>query len=352
LSIPSVARGVNLIASDIARCNSIEFKNRKTEAYKGDASILLDDPHPSFTRDTFIQGMVSSMIVNGNGYAHITRDGQGRPVMLTMRPSEYIQPDVNTNTGLIEYTDFERGTIAAQDMLHFRGLVRDASYWYQTGQSLMQYAKTTLTNALLEQNGYNSALKNSAAPRLKLKHPARLSEQAGQRLRQQMSNYTGQGQGRVVLLEEGCDLDILSTKVETNTEARTHTLHEIARILGIPPVLLFSSEDSKWASIEAMRAYLSQCIRPLLATIADEIHNKLQRTSESFEFDPTPILFGAADDAARLSQLVNSGILTINEARSQLALGEIEGGNELRLPLNMSNSGGAENREPELEGTE
>ena len=79
-----------------------------------------------------------------------------------------------------------------------------------------------------------------------------------------------------------------------------------------------------------------QCIQPILTLIEEEMNRKLisptERDSIYIDFDETELLrTNKQSTATYLQLLVNSGIMTRNEARVQLGLNPVDGADKLSV---------------------
>jgi phage portal protein BeeE len=92
-------------------------------------------------------------------------------------------------------------------------------------------------------------------------------------------------------------------------------------------------------SVEETRAFAALSLQPFCARFANELQVKLltqaqQAQGYEIEFDLARMLVSPGEVAERSSKLVNGGIATTNEARNLLGLPDVEGGDELRIPVN------------------
>jgi HK97 family phage portal protein len=131
----------------------------------------------------------------------------------------------------------------------------------------------------------------------------------------------------------------ISQKDSDLIEALRFSVEEASRIYGVPPSMLGYSQHTSFATAsEERRAFLSSTLRPLLMRVADAFNAALLSDAErmagiSVEFDSSD--FGAGREMAEtISSLVNSGILSLNEARNKLSLIDVPGGDVPRVPSN------------------
>jgi HK97 family phage portal protein len=132
----------------------------------------------------------------------------------------------------------------------------------------------------------------------------------------------------------------ISQKDADLIEALRFSVEEASRIYGVPPSMLGYSQHTSFATAqEERRAFMSATLRPLQLRVADAFNQALLTEQErldglSVEFDSTD--FGAGRELAEtISSLVNSGVLTLNEARNKLSLVDVPGGDTPRVPANV-----------------
>lgn len=118
---------------------------------------------------------------------------------------------------------------------------------------------------------------------------------------------------------------------------------EIARIMNIPPEVLWS-EQSKYNSLsQKMTDFYTQCIHPLARHITEILEKSLLRPEERgrfvIKYDYTSLLESDIKEKTELLvKKFHAGILTLNEVREQLDLSNVENdveGNTRFLPSNL-----------------
>ncbi|MFF0949389.1 phage portal protein [Rhizobium leguminosarum] len=140
-----------------------------------------------------------------------------------------------------------------------------------------------------------------------------------------------------------------SAETMTSTDAqflenRVFQIDEIARILGVPPHLLFNLERATWGNAETMGAtFYELCIRFWLDRWTDALTTVLLTEDEQdthyFEFIVDDLMRAdAASRTANMTALVTNRIMTPNEARAIQNMPPLPGGDELINPHTTSNA--------------
>ena len=92
MTLAAVYRCVNVISESVAQLPLDTFK-KDNEGYKSPYvrhpayDLLREFPNPDMTRFTFLKTLVSSVLLNGNGYAYVDRDDYGNALSLQYIPS-------------------------------------------------------------------------------------------------------------------------------------------------------------------------------------------------------------------------------------------------------------------------
>ena len=148
MNLAAVYRCVNVISESVAqlpidvfRVDDEGYKSayRKHPAY----SLLREFPNPDMTRFILLKTLISSVLLNGNGYAYIDRDDFGNAVSLQYIPANLVQiVYINVDGRLCrryQVVGF-RYLVEPSDMIH----VLNFSYDGITGVSTLTHARNTL----------------------------------------------------------------------------------------------------------------------------------------------------------------------------------------------------------------
>ena len=216
--------------------------------------LLHDEPNPEMTSFIFRETLMSHLLLWGNAYAQIIRNGRGQPVALyPLLPSKM---DVSRNgAGRLVYTyyrDMDEGGKAVilrwEDVLHIPGLGFDGLLGY----SPIAMAKNAIGMALATEEYGAAFFKNGANPGGVLEHPGVIKD--SQRVKDNWyAAYGGSGNAhRVAVLEEGMKFSAIGIPPEQAQflETRKFQINEIARIFRVPPHIVGDLEKSSFSNIE------------------------------------------------------------------------------------------------------
>lgn len=212
--------------------------------------LLHDEPNPEMTSFVFRETLMSHLLLWGNAYAQIIRDGRGK--VLTLYP---LLPDRMTvdriSSGQLYY-EYRKDTgyviLRPEEVLHIPGLGFDGLIGY----SPIAMAKNAIGMAIATEEYGAKFFANGASPGGVLEHPGVVKDPA--RIRESWNAvYQGSGNAhRVAVLEEGMKFQPIGIPPEQAQflETRKFQINEIARIFRIPPHMIGDLEKSSFSNIE------------------------------------------------------------------------------------------------------
>ena len=274
VQISAVYACVRVIAETIA---SIPFhyykKDRDGRARISGESldfILHSEPNPEMTSFSWRETMMTHLLLWGNSYNQIIRDGAGRVVAIYPLLPELMDVDRDPDGSIVyEYavTPTDKRRLSSEDVLHIPGLGFDGL----KGYSPIAVMRNTLGLSLATEEYGASFFKNSATPSGVLTHPGRIKRRddgtgGPEALRAQwQSVYSGPNRGRVAVLEEGMKFERISmpNNEAQFLETRKFQVSEIARIFRVPPHMIGDLEHATFSNIEHQAISFAQhTIRP------------------------------------------------------------------------------------------
>lgn len=320
---------------------------------RGDSNIRVDNnsvywvinvrANPEMSAFAFRQLMLTRALLLGNGFAEIERDTAGRVVALWPIDNDRITLDRYDNGDLYYRITNANGSIevAPRDMFHLCGLSDDGIF----GVPVIQYAARSIALGIAQEDYGYGFFANSGVPSGVLKHPARLSDPAMERLKKQWEeNYSGTSRSQqTLILEEGMEYSNISLPPEQAQflTARQHSVEEIARWFGVPPQkiqqLLYSNYNSmEQAAIEVV----TDTLMPWVKRFEQEVDYKLLSNNWGglySRMDLRGLMRGTHKERAEYYRtLFGIGALSINEIRAKEELDPIDGGDLNMVPLNMA----------------
>lgn len=254
LQTTAVYACVRILAETIASLPFHTYRytlNGKEKAIEHPIYYLLhSEPNPEMTSFVFRETLMSHLLLWGNAYAQIIRDGRGRVLGLyPLLPNKVI---VNRNQhGELVYQYEKEGQtyfLRSYEVLHIPGLGFDGLIGY----SPIAMAKNAVGMAIATEEYGAKFFANGANPGGVLEHPGVVKDPA--RIRESWNAvYQGSSNAhRVAVLEEGMKFQSIGIPPEQAQflETRKFQINEIARIFRIPPHMIGDLEKSSFSNIE------------------------------------------------------------------------------------------------------
>lgn len=221
--------------------------------------LLHDEPNPEMTSFVFRETLMSHLLIWGNAYAQVIRDGAGRVLALyPLLPNKmqverdargelyYIySKDTDENPMIKKYGEI---ILKKDEVLHIPGLGFDGLIGY----SPIAMAKNAVGMTLACEEYGASFFANGANPGGVLEHPGVLKDPA--KIRESWNAvYRGANNAhKVAVLEEGMKYQQIGIPPEEAQflETRKFQLNEIARLYRIPPHMIGDLDKSSFSNIE------------------------------------------------------------------------------------------------------
>lgn len=220
--------------------------------------VLHDEPNPEMTSFAFRETLMTHLLLWGNAYAQIIRNGKGEVVALyplmpnrmTVDRDEKGQLYYEYQTSSDEAKTMKGSTVRLKpsDVLHVPGLGFDGL----VGYSPIAMAKNAIGLAIAAEEYGSKFYANGAAPSGVLEHPGILKDPSKVR---DSWNETFGGSGnahKIAVLEEGMKYTPISINPSEAQflETRKFQIDEIARIFRVPPHMIGDLERSTFSNIE------------------------------------------------------------------------------------------------------
>lgn len=359
LNLSAVYRAVEIISSGVAQLpiypyltDSNEYKRKMTQhpLYK----ILNKKPNNRMTRYTLIKTVIQSMLLRGNAFIYIKRNGK-EVEQLVYIPSEYVTivPPL-TIFDEIEYNVVGIGKVKSSDIIHIRNYSADGII----GVSTLTYARETLQLANdSEENArsfFNSGCNINGVLTVKSALNTKQKLDIKSSWRQAFGNKLNRGEnGGLAILEGNMEYQPVSVNPADSQllESRQFNVVEIARFFNVPPTMLFDLSNSNYNTSEAMMLnFLQQTLQPILVKIEEEFNLKLfgdLDTNIEVRFDTSQLLRTDKTALADYYQkLYNIGVMSINEIRKEIDLTEMKDGDTHFVAANLLSVKEAANNRP------
>ena len=293
--------------------------------------ILYREPNPEMTSFSFWEAVMTHLLLWGNAYAQVVRDGKNSILGLYPLLPENVEID-RTEKGELyyiyhAYTDevpgetnkdiiFRRDEILHIPGLGFNGLV---------GFSPIAMMKNALGTTIAVEKYGSSFFKNNGQPLGVLEHPGVLKDP--QKIRDNwMDTYGGPNNAhKIALLEEGMTYKPISLPPEDSQflSTREFGVEEICRIFRVPPHMVQDLKRATFSNIEHQAIdYVVHTLDPWLVRIEKAIVKDLLVEEEKDDYFPKFNVDGLlrGDYKSRMdgySVGISTGIISPNDARQK-----------------------------------
>jgi HK97 family phage portal protein len=220
--------------------------------------LLHDEPNPEMTSFVFRETLMTHLLLWGNAYAQIIRNGKNEvialyplmPNRMTVDRDEHGQLYYQYNTSKDDAPTMKGSIVNLKptDVLHVPGLGFDGL----VGYSPIAMAKNAIGMAIACEEYGAKFFANGATPGGILEHPGTVKDPS--RVRESWNSAFGgsSNANKVAVLEEGMKYTPISISPEQAQflETRKFQINEIARIFRVPPHMVGDLEKSSFSNIE------------------------------------------------------------------------------------------------------
>jgi HK97 family phage portal protein len=303
--------------------------------------LLHDEPNPEMTSFVFRETLMSHLLLWGNAYAQIIRDGRGKVLALYPLLPDRMTVDRTTDGRL--YYEYRKDTgyviLRPEDILHIPGLGFDGL----VGYSPIAMAKNAIGMAIATEEYGSKFFANGASPGGVLEHPGVVKDPA--RIRESWNAvYQGSGNAhRIAVLEEGMKFQSIGIPPEQAQflETRKFQTEEICRIFRVPPHLVANLDKATFSNIEHQSiSFVVHTIRPWLVRLEQGMNKALLSPSEKGQYFVGFVVDGLlrGDYSSRMQGYavgIQNGFLSPNDVRALENMNTIEHGDIYAMNGNM-----------------
>lgn len=274
--------------------------------------LLHDQPNEEMTSFIFREALMSHILIYGNAYAQILRNGRGDVIGLyPLMPDQMKVNRDDKNRLIYIYSRYdeanpnlkEQGDIVlyADEILHITGLGFDGL----VGYSPITMAKNVIGISLACEEYGATFFANGASPSGVLEHPGIIKNP--ERVRQAwQAAYGSANSHRTAILEEGMKytpISIPNNEVQF-LETRKFQLEEIARLYRVPLHLIGDLDHATFSNIEQQSLeFVKYTLNPWIVWWEQSLQKALLSDSEKgkyfIKFNVEGLLRG--DYASRMS---------------------------------------------------
>lgn len=314
--------------------------------------LLHDEPNPEMTSFVFRETLMTHLLLWGNAYAQIIRNGKGEVIALYPLMPNRMEVNRDTN-GMLYYVYQKSGDdaptmegssviLSPSEVLHVPGLGFDGL----VGYSPIAMAKNAIGLSMAAEEYGAKFYANGAAPSGVLEHPGVLKDPAKVRDSWNAAFGGSSNSHKVAVLEEGLKYTPISISPNEAQflETRKFQIDEIARIFRVPPHMVGDLEKSSFSNIEQQSLeFVKYTLDPWVVrweqSLSRALLSETEKKSYFFKFNLEGLLRG--DYQSRMQGYsigIQNGFMCPNDVRELENLDLIPdelGGNKYMVNGNM-----------------
>jgi len=339
MQLDAVWACVNLIQNTVGTLPCLVYEaDGTTIADKSPLYDLLHDmPNADETAPEFWSMVALCLCLDGNFFAEKKMSGDRLVALNPIDPLKVLVKRRQNGSRFYEITDKGKTReIREERMFHVRGVLLPEC---DRGLSPIGVQRNIVGNALAGERSAGSVYKKGLISTVFLSSDQTLKAEQRSQIGETLRAFFGsKNAGGVAVLEAGLTPHSISInpKDAQLLEARQYSVEQIARIFGVPPVMIGHAANgtTTWGSgIEQLiLQFTKTCMRPMLKRIEYAIRRDLltpeERKTTKVKFNMEELLRG--DSQARsefLSKMVTNGIYLVDEARAYEDKAPVAGGN-------------------------
>jgi HK97 family phage portal protein len=334
-----VNRAVNMIVDDVSDIpyqigdQTIGINNIVKNIRRSKVDVLINkEPNPFQDINTFKRNLVIDLLIDGNIFIYF--DG----AHLYHLPADKMTIYSDTDTYIEKFVYDNSIDYSVNEIIHIKENSFNSIY---RGVPRLKPAFRTMQLLASMRNFQDNFFKNGAVPGLVLKSPNTLSEKIKERMLQAWSVRYNPNTGgrRPLILDGGLEVDSLTNinfKELDFQESIKANERIILEAVGIPPILLDGGNNANIRPNH--RLYYLETILPIVRKIGYAVERFFGFTISEDVTGIPALQPELRDQAAYYATLVNTGILSANEAREALGKEPVNGFDTPRVPANIAGS--------------
>jgi HK97 family phage portal protein len=335
LRLSAVYASVRLIADTVATLPVDQFfraDGQRVPFRPQDPWVL--QPSLSLPRTTFWQQVMMSLLLDGNAFVMIGRDGgPGRIDNLTVLNPTHVQVLPNGGGFQVEGV----GTFTNQQIHHVTEMLLPGK---DRGTSRIEQAKESLGLGLALQEYASTFFGNGAFPGVVIEIPGEPTLEQRQEIQATWENaHKGTRRAhKPVVMMNGSKVTPVSVNPNDSQllDQRRFAVEEVARLFRIPPFMLGITESGmSFASVEQqMLFYAEHTVRPYVEMLEASFSRLLVNERSFIKFNLNALVRADLNTRTEAySRALLAGYMSVNDVRSLEDMRDVEDGDQFRVPL-------------------
>jgi HK97 family phage portal protein len=309
----------------------------------------VQQPDIDTTKEAFYGSLIVSMLLDGNGFVRVFRDGSGRVINMTVLNPSKVEIRKNKVGEVVYVYEGEGKPLNKNEMIHIPDVVRPGEI---RGISRVTALKDNFGLALALESYAARFFGQGATTQGLIEFPGNLTPEQAKQL---VDGFDARHRGfrkahKTGVLSGGAKY--VNTSVENDKaqfiDSRRMAVEDVARAFNIPPHLLGLPGTNTYSSVEQNNiAFVTHTLRPIVQKLESAftplMANEPGGSTAFIKFTLDGLLRGdAATRFSAYSTGLQAGYLTINDIRRLEDLPPVEGGEIIRVPLANVNIDAAE----------
>lgn len=309
----------------------------------------VQQPDVDTTKEAFYGSLIVSLLLDGNGFVRVFRDGAGRVVNMTVLNPAKVEIRKDKVGGVTYIYEGEGKPLNKNELLHIPDVVRPGE---TRGISRVTALKDNFGLALALESYAARFFGQGASTQGIIEFPGNLTPEQAKQL---VDGFDARHKGfrkahKTGVLSGGAKY--VNTSVENDKaqfiDSRRMAVEDVARAFNIPPHLLGLPGTNTYSSVEQNNiAFVTHTLRPIVQKLESAFTplmvNEPGGTTAFIKFTLDGLLRGDANSRfTAYSTGLQAGYLTINDIRRLEDLPPVDGGEIIRVPLASVNIDAAE----------
>ena len=315
--------------------------------------LLHDEPNEEMTAYTFWETLMTHLLLWGNAYVQIIRNGKGDVIALYPLMPNRMRVDRDEKGKIYYEYQWSRSTdaptmkdtivrLTSKEVMQIPGLGFDGL----VGYSPIAVAKNSIGLSMACEEYGSKFFSNGAAPSGVLEHPGVLKDPEKVRDSWQAAFGGSQNAGKVAVLEEGMKYSPISINPQEAQflDTRKFQIEEICRIFRVPPHMIGDLEHSNYSTLEEQSLeFVTYSLQPWLiriAAISRSLLKKEEKGNYFARFNVDGLLRGNYESRMQgYATGISNGFMSVNDVRrleNWDLIPEEEGGNLLLVNGSMT----------------
>lgn len=299
-----------------------------------------------------IKNVIEDVLTHGQGFIFVNRGVTGLINSLRYIPYSSMTVRYDEIKDTISYLSPLLGNkwLDSKEVIHIKDITRDGV----NGQSILAYARQVMDLARSAEDAaaefFNSGCNVNGI--------ISLNQPLNDRQRNEIKSSWNSAQGKKALqiLPFGVNYSQIGTDASKSQllESRQYELTEICRYFGVSPLLIGDLTHSTFNNIQEVNLqFVQYTLMPFIKEIEEEFTRKIFYDDDNLIVDMDEQDFLRRADlnatAEYYNKMVTSGILSINDARRDLGLSDIKGGDDAHIAYSDAEKARISNNEQTAE---